>query len=401
MSQYSKYLDDQRFIDWIYHPTAKNNLYWESFLVEHPEEEETICHLKNILQSLKTKDHDLTGIEKKEILEKILTHLERPQKPTKVRRLPLRFMRYAAILAITVGLGSYFVLEWGSWGAKEEFSFDTLPTTSLDSLTETQLILNSGQQLGISNTKSTVKYTRLGEVIVNDNDTLATSKTAENATALNQLIVPFGKRSKVSLSDGSVVHLNAGSRFVFPEKFNGNDRKVFLDGEAFFEVASNKDQPFIVKTLEKELEIEVVGTKFNVSAYATDQHILAVLTEGEVHINKAINPFYSKKTKLQPGELATWNKADKGIGVQSVNTDDYTLWMEGILQFESQSVHHVAKKIERFYNIQINLEGTTANEIRISGKLDLSNDVEKTLTNFAVVSALKLNKMNDKTYGMK
>lgn len=398
MSQYSKYLDDQGFIDWIFHPTAENSLYWESFLLENPEEEETICHLKNILQSLKTKDHSLTDSEKKEILEKILINIEQPKKPTKLRRLPLKFGRYAALLVIAFGLGSYFILEWDT---KEDFSFENIRTTSIDSLTETQLILNSGEQLLISNNKSTVKYTRSGEVIVNDNDTLSTPKTAERATSLNQLIVPFGKRSKISLSDGSVVHLNAGSRFVFPEKFNGNDRKVFLDGEAFFEVVSKVDQPFIVKTLEKEYEIEVVGTKFNVSAYASDKHILAVLTEGEVHINKAINSFYSKKTKLKPGELATWDKADKGITVATVNTDDYTLWMEGILQFESQSVYDVAQKIERFYNIQINLEETLANEIRISGKLDLANNVEKTLANFAVVSALKLDKINDKEYGMK
>lgn len=394
MNKFSKYLDDVHFIDWIYHPTEENNIFWESYIENHPDEKEEIDILKNILGSLKTKDSNLTDKTKKEILDNILSDINLSKKQSRVFKIPSRFFRYVAMLVFIFGVGFYFVNEFER---KKDFSFDDMQNTSIDSITETQLILNSGKQLLINNKKSTVRFTNSGEVIVNHRDTLDSTPT-KAVESLNQLIVPFGKRSKILLADGSVVHINAGSRFVFPKKFDGKQRKVFLDGEAFFEVASNKNQPFIVKTLEKDFEIEVVGTKFNVSSYASDHDILTVLTEGEVHINKVVNSFYNKKTKLKPGELATWNKYNKGVAVKSVNTDNYTLWTQGILQFESLSTNDVAKKIERFYNIQINIEETSTDEIYISGKLDLNDNVEKTLANFALTASLKLNKINTKKY---
>ena len=159
--------------------------------------------------------------------------------------------------------------------------------------------------------------------------------------------------------------------------------------------------PFIVKTLEKDFEIEVVGTKFNVSSYPSDDAILTVLTEGEVHIKREMNLFQSKRTKLRPGELAHWKKSDKSVGVRKVDTDDYILWVAGILQFKSLSVREVAKKIERYYNVDILIDQAKVNGVRISGKLDLHDDIEKTMETFAMVSALEHHKTTHNEYIMK
>lgn len=397
MQLYSKYLENECFAEWVYSPTVENTLFWESYLINHPDEKETIDQLRKILLALKTDDANVTEKEKKEIFDSVI-HGVKKEKQSKVRNISLKFMRYAALLIFIFGLVGYFATEST---IEEEFPFENMLSTSIDSITETQLILNSGKQLLISKARSTVEYTNSGEVVVNQNDTVNSLRTPSEKEFLNQLIVPYGKRSKISLADGSIVHLNAGSRLIFPRKFVGNQRKVFLDGEAFFEVATNKNRPFVVKTLEKEFEIEVLGTKFNVSSYKSDDYILTVLSEGEVHINKTVNSLYSEKTKMKPGELLTWNKSDKEIAVEEVNVANYTLWIEGLLQFESKSIYDITKKIERFYNIQIDLEESLGSEIRISGKFDLNNDVEKTLVNFALLTGLELNKFSDKKYIMK
>ncbi|MFK5974723.1 MAG: FecR domain-containing protein [Flavobacteriaceae bacterium] len=397
MQLFSKYLEDESFTNWVYKPTVDNTTFWETYRTNHPDERETIDQLRKILLALKTDDIHLTEKESKAIFNAVMLGVNQGKRST-IRSISLKVMRYAALLIFIFGLGVYFVSE-SIW--EEEFPLEDMLSTAIDSITETQLILTSGKQLVIPKTQSTIEYTHSGDVIVNQNDTLNHSQAAIKKEVLNQLIVPFGKRSKIVLADGSIVHLNAGSRFIFPKKFIGNQRKVFLDGEAFFEVTTNKNRPFVVKTLEKEFEIEVVGTKFNVSSYSSDDYIATVLAEGEVHINKVINFLYSEKTKMKPGELLTWRKSDKEIAVKEVNAANYILWREGLLQFESRSIVEIAKKIERFYNIQIDITPSSGNEIRISGKLDLNDDVEKTLANFAAAAALKLDKIDTKKYEIK
>lgn len=395
--QYLKYLENDEFINWINKPTKKNNLFWETYLNNHPEEKQIIDVLKHILESLKTEDEQLNELQKKELFDRILARLNEKGKPVRNIHLYNKILRYAAIIIVALSIGYYM-----NKGEKSEsnYTFDKLKKSALDSITETQLILNSGQELLIQNDKSSVQFTE-DEVILNQRDTIDGIPTEKGGDVLNQLIVPYGKRSKIVMTDGSIVHLNAGSRFIFPKRFDGSERKVYLEGEAYFEVASDENKPFIVKTLEKEFEIEVIGTKFNVSSYGTDSKILTVLTEGEVHIKNSINSFYTKKTKLKPGELASWNKRDSDIIVEEVNTDNYILWTEGILQFESQTIREIAIKIERFYNVRIDIERNIKGDVRISGKLDLNDDIEKTLANFALTSSFKLEIINDKKFKIK
>lgn len=397
MQQFSKYLEDERFADWVYNPTAENTIFWESYLNRHPEEKATINQLREILLALKTDDANPTEEDKTEIFDTVIRSVKKEKQP-RIRSISLKLMRYAALLIFIFGLVGYFVSESN---LEEEFPLENMLSTSIDSITETQLILNSGKQLVVGETRSTVEYTDAGKVIVNNKDTLNTSSSTVEKAVLNQLIVPYGKRSKIVLADGSIVHLNAGSRLVFPKKFVGKQRKVFLEGEAFFEVASNRDRPFVVKTLEKEFEIEVVGTKFNVSSYASDENIITVLTEGEVRINETVNFLYSEKTKMKPGELLAWNKSDHEIVIEKVDVTSYIRWVEGLIQFESKSIYDIAKKIERFYNVQIDIKAISKSEIHISGKLDLNNNVEKTLANFAMVTTLELNKVSDGNYILK
>ncbi|PIA81001.1 hypothetical protein BFR04_14950 [Gaetbulibacter sp. 4G1] len=403
MEPYSRYLEDKCFIDWVFDPTPESNTFWESYIKSNPEEKEIVYALKKILLGLKTNDAIISNEEKQEVLEQILSKTN-SAKTSKVKTLPgfiKRYYKYAAIFIVII-TASIFINK--NFVQNKKLPFSDINLTALDSITSTQLNLASGEQLLIKEAKSTIEYNDLGNIILNESDTINKNIAYSNSEkeSLNTLIIPYGRHSKITLSDGTIVHLNAGTQFVFPEKFIGDKRTVFLSGEAFFEVTSNKEKPFIVKTIVEELSVEVLGTKFNVSAYPSDKEVLTVLTEGKVNVVEE-NILNDNKTVLKPGQLAAWNKDAESIKVKDVNTDNYTLWTQGLLYFESEPMANVIKKLERFYNIELTFDESTNKlySTSISGKLDLNDNLKRTLENLEATAELNFEKINNRKYMIK
>ncbi|MDO7138008.1 FecR family protein [Algibacter lectus] len=393
MKPYSKYLEDSFFIDWIYKPTHESDVFWETYILNNPQEQQVISDLKEVLLAIKTNDLNLTEAEKKEMLGKILDKMMSSKKTSTEFNLFKKYFKYAAMLLVLLGVGLFFK---NMFSQQNPTLVKNLDMMSLDSLTHTQLVFKSGEPLLINKKESEIKYTSSGKVVVNANDTITSVTEEKEKETYNKLLVPYGQRSKITLSDGSVVHLNAGTKFIFPEKFLLRERTVVLSGEAFFEVKPNKERPFIVKTMEENFSVEVLGTKFNVSAYPADGCIFTALTEGKVNVVEK-GFFNNKKTVLKPGQLATWSKKNGNVEVKNVDTDNYTLWTSGLLYFESESVINIIRKIERFYNIDIVLdEKLDIYKIKISGKLDLNDKIEKTLQNLMFITKFKIELIDDK-----
>ncbi|MDO5968447.1 FecR family protein [Flavivirga aquimarina] len=402
MELYSKYIENDSFLSWVYNPTPETTNFWKDYVLKNPQEKEIIYALKEILISIKPEDVTLSEKEKQEVFTKLLNEIDAKNKPNKVYSFVKRTYKYAAIL-ILVLIGGKAVVNT-IFEKNSDFNFNTISEISLDSLgkSNTQLIIGSREPLLIDRKKSLIEYTKHGNVVLNEKDTINGNILNEGKNFLfNKLIVPFGKRSKIILPDGSVVHLNAGTKFVFPEKFASNERTVFLSGEAFFEVVTNKEKPFVVKTIEEKISIEVLGTKFNVSAYPIDSDILTVLTEGKVVVVEK-NIFKTQRAILKPGQLASWNKNTEKANVRDVNTDNYTLWIQGLLHFESESIINIVRKMERFYNVKIIFENMSgAKSINVSGKLDLNDKIEQTLENLTATTELKFEIINDKKFILK
>lgn len=399
MEPYLRYLDDDNFIDWVYSPTPQSDEFWKSYLKENPKENEIVFALKEVLNGLHTEDAVISVQEKQEVLERILFRA----KNSKVRTintpgLVKRYYKYAAILVIIIASSVYIKT---NMNGVEVLPFSDINITANDSIVNTQLTFGTGEQFLIEEEESTLEYNYLGNIIVNKNDTINSSvANGEHETeSLNTLIIPYGRRSKITLSDGTIAHLNAGTQFIFPNKFIGDNRTVFLSGEAFFEVSHNKSMPFIVKTIEEKLFVEVLGTKFNVSAYPSDNEVLTVLTEGKVNVVEC-SMLRDKRTLLKPGELASWHKEDKSLNVKEVNTDHHTLWTQGLLHFESEPIVNVIKKLERFYNIHVTYGALTNDVINtsISGKLDLNDDIDVTLDNLTITMGFNFETNNNKNY---
>jgi ferric-dicitrate binding protein FerR (iron transport regulator) len=216
---------------------------------------------------------------------------------------------------------------------------------------------------------------------------------------MNQLVIPYGNQSRIVLSDNTIVWLNAGSRLVYPTLFKGKIREVLLFGEAYFEVAKNPDQPFIVKT--SNLDIRVLGTKFNISTYAEDNVIQTVLKEGSVAVRRIGAGFFEKDIVLVPNQMALFDKTTGDTRIQEVDPNYYTLWTKGLISFDEIDLVRVIKKLERFYNISVKFSDPQKEMIRISGKLDLKRSRKEVMEYLEKVSSSRFDQVNENQYTIK
>ena len=195
-----------------------------------------------------------------------------------------------------------------------------------------------------------------GKVVGNQNSSRLTYNGSTNMQELvyNTLNIPNGKRFDLVLSDGTHIFLNSGTSIRYPIKFiDGKSRDVFITGEAYFDVAKDKNKPFIVHA--NEMNVKVLGTKFNISHYSESENINTVLVEGSVEIfcddDKRENIVNS--TVLKPGYKAEWNKTNRKIAIKNVDTFIYTAWIDGKLIFRNASFKHIRNTLERHYNVSI------------------------------------------------
>lgn len=189
------------------------------------------------------------------------------------------------------------------------------------------------------------------------------SLPAKDRTAVvyNTLATPRGGQYKVVLADGSKVWLNASSSLRFPAAFTGKERKVELTGEAYFEVAKNKEMPFHVNA--NGIDVEVLGTHFNVNAYEDEGAIKTTLLEGSVRIIKG-------KTAglLKPGEQAVLNKKVNGMEIKKVDMNEVIAWKNGLFQFDGADIKSIMRQIGRWYDVEIEYGGEVSKR-KFEGKI--------------------------------
>ncbi len=164
---------------------------------------------------------------------------------------------------------------------------------------------------------------------------------------------PKGKRTIQTLADGTVVHLNANSRFKYAKVFSGDTREVFLEGEAYFDVASNPEKPFIVRTT--EIATRVLGTSFNVRAYRDEPDIKVSLLEGKVEISNSQSPAVPKHF-LSPDQQYIFNREDTTININTTaNLGKAIAWKENRLIIDGESLEEAVKKLETWYGVSIEI----------------------------------------------
>lgn len=174
---------------------------------------------------------------------------------------------------------------------------------------------------------------------------------------------PLGSKTKLYLPDGTLVWLNAGSRMTYSQGFGVDNRKVELEGEGYFEVKRNEKIPFFVKT--KDLQLQVLGTKFNFRDYPEDHEVVVSLLEGKVGLNNLLRE--EKEAVLSPDERAVLNKANGLLTVESVTASNASQWTDGYLFFDEELLPDIAKELERSYNVKIHIANDSLKIFRFYG----------------------------------
>lgn len=235
---------------------------------------------------------------------------------------------------------------------------------------EITLTVHGNKKIMLADSSATVAYNKKGEILINDTVTVA--KKEEQQNGLNTIHVPYGKRTTLLLADGTKVFLNSGSSLVYPAEFSTHKREVYLEGEAYFEVAPEPERRFIVQTTYKA--VEVLGTKFNVSVDKSRNRFEAVLVSGKIGLDSN-----SGQIELAPNQYYGYSSDSGDDELKTVDVRNYISWVEGKLRVSREPLSAVIHKLEKSYNIEIKMLDTRYLTYEISGSLDLRIKAEETL----------------------
>lgn len=186
------------------------------------------------------------------------------------------------------------------------------------------------------------------------------------------ITVPYGSKSKVTLSDSTKVWLNSGTTIRYSYIAKDKIRKLVLNGEAYFEVAKMKGVPFIVET--DKLDVKVLGTKFNVTSYGEDAQINVTLLEGSIALKMENEK--DKEVLLVPNKSATFDKSSNKLEIKDVDGSLSTQWSEGVLIFDNEKLVQIVHRLEREYNVKIDLTNELLNDSRFYGVFNKNQSIK-------------------------
>ena len=292
-----------------------------------------------------------------------------------------KFLRYGTgIASVALVAVLSIVIYNSSHSSDSQIEAFAKTIDTIEPVDQIQLVLSDERQIEIVEEHSDITYSQSGEQVQIGNEKSVSQTTSNSKVAVfNTLIVPYGKRSEITLSDGSKVWLNSGSKLVFPAQFATNSREVYLEGEAIFEVTHRQKQPFLVRS--KDHQIQVLGTVFNITNYTDDPAIYTVLESGSIQINVDQDKLFDRQKIIQvtPGTLATFDRSNKSVHTESVDTAPYFSWRDGIFIFKNDALKTIMKRLSRYYNVEIIINDTELANETFSGYLDVKETIGKVM----------------------
>lgn len=303
--------------------------------------------------------------EKIKIRQEIPEEIFRKRKPPKVRF--LSFMKYAAILIPVIVIASWMLRRTANNTPHQTTLFthhDVAPGKP-----QARLCLGNGEEISLTDSSMSIENHRNIQVEKGGRLEYAPDSSRQPQKAVyHTLVVERGAEFQLVLPDGTKVWLNSDSELKYPDIFNEDSRKVYLKGEAYFEVKHQDRQPFLVEA--GDYHIRVMGTEFNVSNYREDAEVITTLVQGKVAYSTG-----KKKGQLQPGQQCVYRKQTGTATVRNVEVGQFISWKNGLFVFEGIRIADLAKQISRWYNIEIACPDESTGEIRFTGAMERSKPV--------------------------
>ncbi|WP_343521720.1 FecR domain-containing protein [Pedobacter sp.] len=310
---------------------------------------------------------------KEQILTRVTSRIQKSAKPKRVRLNDVWLFK-AAVILVAFMAGTYIYFKQNSRPQVSSTIAKINKKPIVPGGNNAVLLLADGSQIILNKTSDGQVANQSGvEVIKTKSGELLyrfTGNSTAGAAAINTVITPRGGQYHLILVDGTEVWLNASSSVRFPTAFVGKERKVEVTGEAYFEVAKNKTKPFIVHT--NQSDIQVLGTHFNVNAYADEEYQRTTLLEGSIEIKQG-----NKKALLKPGQQASLNLKAAGIKVNEVaDLEAVVAWKNGYFQFDRSDLPSVMRQVSRWYDAEVIYNGKIPAK-QYSGKIPRNVSVVK------------------------
>ena len=310
---------------------------------------------------------------KTDLRNRILTSVKRGEEMRKRSKRRRYYLAAAALVPLALTF-AYFLTFKSDDLTVDQFVKE-MQTSVPQNTDKVTVVLSEGNQVALDEDEGHVEYSETGSNVNMGNGKSVEQNIGDASKPIfNTVMVPYGKRSFIKLSDGTKVWINSGSKLVFPAAFSGKSREVYLEGEAIFEVAHNREKPFRVKSSTQS--IEVLGTVFNVSHYSEDHLMQTVLKSGSIRIRYQDD---AKGFLIKPGTLSSFNKKSNKVSTHQVNPDDYFSWRDGFLTLNNSTLGEIASRLSRYYNTPIFFEDNKLASQTFSGRLDLSEDMSQVL----------------------
>ena len=277
--------------------------------------------------------------------------------------------KYAAVLLFPI-------LVVGSWKLMHETEQVSIVASSVAPIqpgcSQAVLVLDDGRKVFLKEEEEGVISEDKEITVTGEKDRLVyTSSEGKNVDEIrfNELEVPRGGEYKVRLADGPLVYLNSATRMKYPVKFDEKERKVYLSGEAYFEVAKDPERPFFVEM--EGVEVRVYGTSFNVNTHQ-EGNIQTVLVKGSIGV-KVLSS--GMESVIRPGQMAEFKQGNTKVDVKDVNVAVYTDWKDGIFRFENQRLEDILAVLSNWYDMNVFYQTVSVKELHFSGYMERYKDV--------------------------
>ena len=338
----------------------------------------------NILESLKTGNEVCKDQERG---RQIMESRWRTVKSHTIRKTVrwITWSKYAAVILLFVSMGIFWFVN------EEEQEVENVAVTKIEhGSMKAQLVLANGRRVDlVPETNLQLEEEGGTRILTLDNmvkysgmDSLVGQSTE---VKYNTLIVPRGGEFSLELADGTRVWLNTESKLRYPVAFTGDERRVEMDGEVYFEVAKNREKPYVVTV--NGVDIRVLGTSFNVSAYQED--VVTTLVTGKVQLKKG-----DEQVVLLPNQQAIWS--DDKFKVKQVDARNYVLWKEGIFYFEDVDLEMILDDMARWYNVNIFYVNPTLKKMKFSVEIKRYEDINEILRRIEQTKRVKF-EIKDRT----
>lgn len=369
---FEEFLQNDFFISSVKYPTEEIQEFWDRFEKSTPSNIDDYFAAREYIETISTSEGDLLSDQE---LGELWADIQTTNiKNDKIKHKNFFLIGLTAAASVAILVGSFFLLKnYQAVLAPDIATFAVQTKTELPATEETLLILAEDKVVSLKEKETTITY-----------DSVAIKANEENISkkelaVYNQLVIPRGKRSVLTFSDGSKVWVNAGTRVIYPTEFEKDKREIYVDGEIYIEVARDEERPFYVRT--KDMNVRVLGTKFNVTAYESEPIRSVVLAQGCVQVETT----QTSKAILAPNQM--FSSVEGKENISQVDVEQMISWVNGLYCFNSADLGIVLKRLSTYYGINVEFDSALS-KIKCSGKIDLKDNFETVINGLTFVAPI-------------